>query len=146
MERYLVSRTQWAESGGQGDLGQIFIQIVNFQEVWHKTKMLPLSGSQKSQIRAFKWGTLSFYSTLLAILYISISKLSKMISYVFYYISNKYKIRMIIFFLQFRKTKFGFLCLDSNLWPLGMQKKKIRNRKNKIVGPKQGSNHRPLAY
>ena len=43
---YLVHITpQWAESGGQEDLGPIFVQNVNFQEgmVQNKTPTTPLS-------------------------------------------------------------------------------------------------------
>ena len=53
MENFLSS-AQCAESGGQGDLGQIFIQIVNFQEDMAQNKTATTSGTPKTQITAFK--------------------------------------------------------------------------------------------
>ena len=52
----------------------------------------------------------------MAELYIFIPKLSQMILYDFIYISNRYES---YFCIQLGKyVKFGYLNLDSNLWPL----------------------------
>ena len=62
--------TQCAESGGQGDLGQIFIRNVNFQEDTAQNKTANASGTKKPQIRAFKWGIVRCYTTQWPNLYI----------------------------------------------------------------------------
>ena len=56
----ILNIAQWAESGGQGDLGQIFIKNVNFQEgrAQNKTPItlwLQKTTDQSFQMRYFKF-------------------------------------------------------------------------------------------
>ena len=100
-----ISIAQWAESGGQGDLGQFFIQNANFYEAWYKISMLPLpwaSGYKKKHRSELSFEVLLDYTTnLWPIYYIFVPKLSQMIAYDYFHIINA-------FCMQFIKTKFWF--------------------------------------
>ena len=121
--------TQWAQSGGQGDIGQIFIQNADFHEgmAQNKTATPPLSfwlHITTDQSFHMRYCTILYHNW--PNLYIFVPKLSQMILYD----SNQY-LSSLVYNLE--KEKFDYLNLDSNLCNLMQNKNKNLIRKNKTL-------------